>query len=60
MVTAVRSAGSVRAGIVGRQEQRDQLRRVLDDVVRDGSRFVLIGGDAGAAFAGYDLLLFWR
>jgi predicted ATPase len=48
MVTAVRSAESVRAGIVGRQEQRDQLRRVLDDVVRDGSRFVLIGGDAGA------------
>ena len=48
MVTAVRSAGSVRAGIVGRQEQRDQLRRALDDVVRDGARFVLIGGDAGA------------
>ena len=48
MVTAVRSAESARAGIVGRQDQRDQLRRVLDDVIRDGSRFVLIGGDAGA------------
>ena len=34
--------------IVGRTEQRAQLSRTLDDVIDDGSRFVIIGGDAGA------------
>lgn len=33
--------------IVGRAEQLEQLRVTLDEVVTDGSRFVLIGGDAG-------------
>ena len=53
----VRSGGVRR--IVGRAAQCSQLRRTLDDVLADGSRFVLIGGDAGSgkttlveAFAG--------
>ena len=49
MVSARGTAGSSYADhIVGRAEQRDQLRRVLDDVIDDGSRFVIVGGDAGA------------
>jgi predicted ATPase/DNA-binding CsgD family transcriptional regulator len=52
MVRAVRSATTARTGqlnhIVGRAEQRAQLSRTLDDVIDDGSRFVIIGGDAGA------------
>ena len=48
MVSARGTAGSSYADhIVGRAEQRDQLRRVLDDVIDDGSRFVIVGGDAG-------------
>ncbi|MET0694919.1 MAG: AAA family ATPase [Propionibacteriaceae bacterium] len=35
-------------GIVGRAEQLERLQITLDEVVADGSRFVLIGGDAGA------------
>ena len=34
--------------VVGRVEQRAQLLGVLDDVIADGSRFVIMGGDAGA------------
>ena len=34
--------------MVGRAEQRARLRRALDDVVADGSRFVIVGGEAGA------------
>ena len=34
--------------VVGRVEQRAQLLGVLDDVIADGSRFVILGGDAGA------------
>jgi len=34
--------------VVGRAEQRAQLLDVLDDVIADGSRFVIMGGDAGA------------
>ena len=34
--------------IVGRAEQRAQLGRILDEVIDDGSRFVIMGGDAGA------------
>ncbi len=49
MVRAARAAAGVRAGrIVGRADQRAQLRQVLDDVVADGSRFVIMGGDAGS------------
>ena len=49
MVRAARSATTARTGhIVGRAEQRAQLGRTLDDVIDDGSRFVIIGGDAGA------------
>ena len=49
MVRAARSATSVRTDeIVGRTEQRAQLSHTLDDVIDDGSRFVIIGGDAGA------------
>jgi ATP/maltotriose-dependent transcriptional regulator MalT len=49
MVKAARSATTVRAQhIVGRAEQRAQLRQALDDVIDDGSRFVIVGGDAGA------------
>jgi ATP/maltotriose-dependent transcriptional regulator MalT len=48
MVRAARSATSARTDrIVGRAEQRAQLARTLDDVIDDGSRFVIIGGDAG-------------
>ena len=47
MVKAARSADRTQH-IVGRAEQRAQLRRTLDDVIDDGSRFVIIGGDAGA------------
>jgi ATP/maltotriose-dependent transcriptional regulator MalT len=49
MVRAARSATTARTDhIVGRAEQRAQLSRALDDVIDDGSRFVIIGGDAGA------------
>ena len=49
MVKAARSATTVRTQhIVGRAEQRAQLRQALDDVIDDGSRFVIIGGDAGS------------
>jgi ATP/maltotriose-dependent transcriptional regulator MalT len=49
MVKAARSATTVRSQhIVGRAEQRAQLRHALDDVIDDGSRFVIIGGDAGS------------
>ena len=48
MVRAARSATTVRTRhIVGRSEQRAQLRQALDDAIDDGSRFVVIGGDAG-------------
>jgi ATP/maltotriose-dependent transcriptional regulator MalT len=49
MVKAARSATTVRTQhIVGRVEQRAQLRHALDDAIDDGSRFVIIGGDAGS------------
>ena len=49
MVRAARSATTLRNhGIVGRAEQRSQLGRILDEVIDDGSRFVIMGGDAGA------------
>ena len=49
MVRAARSATAVRShDIVGRAEQRAQLGRILDEVIDDGSRFVIMGGDAGA------------
>jgi ATP/maltotriose-dependent transcriptional regulator MalT len=49
MVRAARSASAARIEhIVGRAEQRAQLTHTLDDVIDDGSRFVIIGGDAGA------------
>jgi ATP/maltotriose-dependent transcriptional regulator MalT len=48
MVRAARSAATARIDhIVGRAEQRTQLNRILDEVIDDGSRFVIIGGDAG-------------
>ena len=34
--------------MVGRSDQRARLRTLLDEVVSDGSRFVIVGGDAGA------------
>ena len=60
MVRVARSATGVRAGhIVGRATQAARLHEILDDVVADGSRFVIVGGDAGSgkttvveAFAG--------
>jgi DNA-binding CsgD family transcriptional regulator/tetratricopeptide (TPR) repeat protein len=49
MVRAARSATTLRNhDIVGRAEQRAQLGRILDEVIDDGSRFVIMGGDAGA------------
>src|SRR5829696_3420205 len=46
---AARSDGGRRNEVVvGRVEQRSQLLGVLDDVIADGSRFVIMGGDAGA------------
>ena len=46
---AARSDGGQRSElVVGRAEQRAQLLDVLDDVIADGSRFVIMGGDAGA------------
>ena len=49
MVKAARSATTVRTQyVVGRAEQRARLGQILDDVIDDGSRFVIIGGDAGA------------
>jgi len=49
MVRAARSGTTARADhMVGRAEQRARLTRTLDDVLDDGSRFVIIGGDAGA------------
>jgi ATP/maltotriose-dependent transcriptional regulator MalT len=49
MVKAARSATTVRTQyVVGRAEQRARLGEILDDVIDDGSRFVIMGGDAGA------------
>jgi ATP/maltotriose-dependent transcriptional regulator MalT len=50
MVRAARSATTAARSdhIVGRTEQRARLSHTLDDVIDDGSRFVIIGGDAGA------------
>src|SRR5215212_155088 len=49
MTRAARSDGGRRNEVVvGRVEQRAQLLGVLDDVIADGSRFVILGGDAGA------------
>lgn len=49
VVRSGRTAGSSRAEhLVGRSDQRSRLRSVLDEVISNGSRFVLIGGDAGA------------
>ena len=46
---AGRTAGSNRAEhMVGRSDQRARLRTLFDEVISDGSRFVIIGGDAGA------------
>ena len=43
------TAAAVRSrNVVGRAEQRAQLGRILDEVIDDGSRFVIMGGDAGA------------
>ncbi len=43
-----RAPGSRASHVVGRTDQRTRLRGVLDEVIADGSRFVLLGGDAGA------------
>ena len=49
MVRTVKSAISLRGGqMVGRSELRAQLGGILDEVAQDGSRFVILGGDAGA------------
>ena len=48
VVRAGRTPGSRAAHVVGRSDQRARLRGVLDEVIADGSRFVLLGGDAGA------------
>ena len=49
MTRSARSEGGRRNEVVvGRVEQRAQLLGVLDDVIADGSRFVILGGDAGA------------
>lgn len=58
VVTSRSAVGGARPGgaqvvpapvaIVGRAEQLERLQVTLDEVVEDGSRFVLIGGDAGA------------
>src|SRR5919107_2221884 len=49
MTRGARSDGGRRNEVVvGRVEQRAQLLGVLDDVIADGSRFVILGGDAGA------------
>ena len=47
MARSLRTAPST-GRIVGRGDQLDRLRGLLDEVVTDGSRFVLIGGDAGS------------
>ena len=51
MVVMVRTArlvdGRRNTAMVGRAEQRARLRELLDDVIAGGSRFVIIGGDAG-------------
>jgi predicted ATPase/DNA-binding CsgD family transcriptional regulator len=48
VVRASRTTGSSRAEhLVGRSDQRSRLRTLLDEVISDGSRFVIIGGDAG-------------
>ncbi len=47
MARSLRTAPST-ARIVGRGDQLERLRGLLDEVVSDGSRFVLIGGDAGS------------
>jgi len=48
VVRAARSVDGRRLGaVVGRAEQRARLLEVLDDVIVDGSRFVIMGGDAG-------------
>ena len=48
VVRGGRTTGSSRAEhLVGRTDQRSRLRTLLDEVISDGSRFVLLGGDAG-------------
>src|ERR687894_977429 len=47
MVRAGRAPGSRAPHLVGRTDQRARLRGVLEEVIADGSRFVLLGGDAG-------------
>jgi DNA-binding CsgD family transcriptional regulator/tetratricopeptide (TPR) repeat protein len=48
VVRAGRTPGSRAPHLVGRTDQRARLSGVLDEVIADGSRFVLLGGDAGA------------
>src|SRR5215210_4293235 len=49
VVRAGRTADSSRAEpLVGRADQRSRLCSLLDEVISDGSRFVILGGDAGA------------
>jgi ATP/maltotriose-dependent transcriptional regulator MalT len=48
VVRAGRTPGSRVPHLVGRTDQRARLHGVLDEVIADGSRFVLLGGDAGA------------
>ncbi len=49
VVRGSRAAGSSRAEhLVGRADQRARLRSLLDEVTSNGSRFVIVGGDAGA------------
>ena len=47
MVRSLRTAAP-ESQIVGRVDQLNRLAGLLDEVVSDGSRFVLIGGDAGS------------
>ena len=48
VVRAGRTPSSRASHLVGRTDQRARLDAVLDEVIADGSRFVLLGGDAGA------------
>ena len=48
VVRSGRMPGSRASHVVGRTDQRARLHGVLDEVIADGSRFVLLGGDAGA------------
>src|SRR3954453_11932468 len=42
------SEGSRAEHLVGRADQRSRLRSLLDEVISDGSRFVILSGDGGA------------